>query len=60
MSLLKEATAKYYKEQSPTLTLLEVCYSGGRAWPKGSEAGGIPGMTTQSQDPQGPKKNEGA
>ena len=28
MSLLKEATAKYFKQQSTKLKLLEVCYSG--------------------------------
>ena len=28
MSLLKEATAEYFKQQSTKLKLLEVCYSG--------------------------------
>lgn len=52
-SLLKEATTKYYKQQSTKSELLEVCYSGGlkvHRWRSGLESQmgqlgiGIPGI----------------
>lgn len=35
--MLKEATAKYYKQLSAESQLLEVCYYGGHPWLKGAQ-----------------------
>ena len=60
--MLKEAAAKYYKQQSAKLELLEVCYSGIHPglkvlkWQKRVESQ----VLQYSQDPQGHKKNGSA
>ena len=51
-----EATAEYYKQQIAKSELLAVYYSGRCAWLKGAQVakwGGIPGMTSWSEDPLG-------
>ena len=54
-----ETTAKYYKQWSTKSELLEVCYHRRHAWLEGAQVakqGGIPGVTTWSEDPLGRKK----